>query len=142
MIGLLALSVKQPTFLEDTLPIFQSSQRSINLWTSLVPYVLFVNGRPYVPDHRSTPYPEVDQASARFQRCCVSSLGLVATYVKLFRRWSLPDKNALVLPGFDQVYLDMINMIETEQDAKDVVTEFNAYLDVSGSCLNLLNLMN
>ncbi|KAJ2912245.1 hypothetical protein MD484_g8169, partial [Candolleomyces efflorescens] len=33
------------------------------------------------------------------------------------------------LNRYEQVYLDMINMISTEQDAKDVVTEFNAYLD-------------
>ncbi|RXW16189.1 hypothetical protein EST38_g9664 [Candolleomyces aberdarensis] len=33
------------------------------------------------------------------------------------------------LNRFDQVYLDMINIIGSQQDAKDVITEFNAFIN-------------
>ncbi|KAJ2925654.1 hypothetical protein H1R20_g11442, partial [Candolleomyces eurysporus] len=33
------------------------------------------------------------------------------------------------LQRFDQVYLDMINIIGSQQDAKDVLTEFNAFIN-------------
>ena len=40
-------------------------------------------------------------------------------------------KGPFILAGFDQVFLSMINDVQSQQDAKDVVVEFNALLKVS-----------
>jgi hypothetical protein len=37
----------------------------------------------------------------------------------------------MILAGFDQIFLQMINDVESSQEAQDVVTEFNAFLGVS-----------